>query len=450
VIVDSGAFIRNAPVKDIGKNAYTISDVVSEIRDKATRQRLQVLPYKLNLKEPSAESIRVVTLFTKKTGDYPNLSAPDIRLIALTYQLEKQHVGSEHIKAVPDKKPLQFQVGSDSTGTEIAGFYLEKDKQKKSKDNDKSDVTNSDSNVQGTDSVESENEVQNLKSDPESNTESSVEVVGGEITAGGDASLNGTDKDSTETLAEQVSDIKIDAVSKKSVYFADGDTIRGDVIVEGDADSESEEEDSEDDEDEEGWITPGNVDEMNQMMTGSVPGDVQEMCKVACLTTDFAMQNVLIQMGLNVMSVDGMLIKKAKSFVLRCFTCFKITTNMDKKFCHHCGNDTLRKLSVSINEDGTMKYYLSKRRPKLYKKEYLPLPRGGKHSNYPKLTEDQRLPQRRKAKMKEQHYGVFDVDYIANSSPFALRDTHSRSALLGVGRNFNKRNGGDNVRKRKK
>lgn len=41
---------------------------------------------------------------------------------------------------------------------------------------------------------------------------------------------------------------------------------------------------------------------------------------------------------------------------------------MDKKFCHHCGNDTLRKLSVSINEDGTMKYYLSKRRPKLYKK----------------------------------------------------------------------------------
>lgn len=108
-------------------------------------------------------------------------------------------------------------MGSDSTGTEIAGFYLEKDKQKKSKDNDKSDVTNSDSNVQGTDSVESENEVQNLKSDPESNTESSVEVVGGEITAGGDASLNGTDKDSTETLAEQVSDIKIDAVSKKSV-----------------------------------------------------------------------------------------------------------------------------------------------------------------------------------------------------------------------------------------
>ena len=34
-------------------------------------------------------------------------------------------------------------------------------------------------------------------------------------------------------------------------------------------------------------------------------------------------QNVLIQMGLNVISVDGMLIRQAKSFVLRCYACFK-------------------------------------------------------------------------------------------------------------------------------
>ena len=46
-------------LQDIGKNVYTIADVVSEIRDKATRQRLQVLPYKLIFKEPDAESIRV-------------------------------------------------------------------------------------------------------------------------------------------------------------------------------------------------------------------------------------------------------------------------------------------------------------------------------------------------------------------------------------------------------
>lgn len=79
----------------------------------------------------------------------------------------------------------------------------------------------------------------------------------------------------------------------------------------------------------------------------------------------------------------------------------------------------------------------------------IPLPKGGKYSNYPRLTEDQKMPQRKQAKQK-QHYGVFDPDYITNSSPFALRDTHSRSALVGAGRNFNKRNPNAGVRKRKK
>lgn len=45
-----------------------------------------------------------MTDFTKKTGDYRSLSATDIRLLALTYQLEKRHVGVDHIKTVPEKK----------------------------------------------------------------------------------------------------------------------------------------------------------------------------------------------------------------------------------------------------------------------------------------------------------------------------------------------------------
>lgn len=45
--------------------------------------------------------------------------------------------------------------------------------------------------------------------------------------------------------------------------------------------------------------------------------------KSACVTTDFSMQNVLMQMGLNVISVDGMLIRAAKQWVLRCMACFK-------------------------------------------------------------------------------------------------------------------------------
>ena len=53
--------VRAGPVspQDIGKNIYTIRDVVNEIRDKATRRRLAVLPYELRFKEPFPEYVRL-------------------------------------------------------------------------------------------------------------------------------------------------------------------------------------------------------------------------------------------------------------------------------------------------------------------------------------------------------------------------------------------------------
>ena len=44
--------------QNLGENIYTIQDVVREIRDKATRARLQVLPYDLNFRNPSPESVK--------------------------------------------------------------------------------------------------------------------------------------------------------------------------------------------------------------------------------------------------------------------------------------------------------------------------------------------------------------------------------------------------------
>lgn len=49
-----------------------------------------------------------VTEFAKKTGDYPSLSATDIKVLALTYQLETENVGTDHLKKEPEKKVLMF------------------------------------------------------------------------------------------------------------------------------------------------------------------------------------------------------------------------------------------------------------------------------------------------------------------------------------------------------
>jgi RNA-binding protein NOB1 len=44
---------------------------------------------------------------------------------------------------------------------------------------------------------------------------------------------------------------------------------------------------------------------------------------VGCMTADFAMQNVLLQMGLTLVGVEGKRIQKVKTWVLRCHACFK-------------------------------------------------------------------------------------------------------------------------------
>lgn len=41
------------------------------------------------------------------------------------------------------------------------------------------------------------------------------------------------------------------------------------------------------------------------------------------------------------------------------FCNFRTTTNMNKAFCPHCGNNTLKKLAVTLGEDGSMQMHFS-------------------------------------------------------------------------------------------
>ena len=53
-------------IQDIGEKVYTVPKVVNEIKDKATLQRLQFLPYQLTPKTPSPESIRIGMIYVFK------------------------------------------------------------------------------------------------------------------------------------------------------------------------------------------------------------------------------------------------------------------------------------------------------------------------------------------------------------------------------------------------
>ncbi|RYH29511.1 hypothetical protein EON65_08255 [archaeon] len=85
-----------------------------------------------------------------------------------------------------------------------------------------------------------------------------------------------------------------------------------------------------------------------------------ETFAVACFTTDFSMQNVMLQMGLHIVSASGMLVKRVKKWVLRCMACFKIQgEDLTRLFCSGCGAAHLSRVSVSI-ENGELKVHLKK------------------------------------------------------------------------------------------
>jgi RNA-binding protein NOB1 len=81
------------------------------------------------------------------------------------------------------------------------------------------------------------------------------------------------------------------------------------------------------------WITPTNVALHKSRALDLLPDaanskskkkqTVEKTVEVACMSADYAVQNVLMHMGLNLVGVEGTRIKSVKSWVLRCHACFK-------------------------------------------------------------------------------------------------------------------------------
>uniref|UniRef100_A0A8B9N2A9 RNA-binding protein NOB1 n=1 Tax=Accipiter nisus TaxID=211598 RepID=A0A8B9N2A9_9AVES len=363
VVADTGAFLSAAPLQDIAQNLYTVPEVLAEIRDRPTRRRLAALPCQLHLRRPRPDLLRLVTDFSKKTGDYPSLSAADLQVLALTCQLQAETDGPGSLRWEPQEKVrLSSTPRHPEAPLHLAGFHLP------------------------------------TKPSPEKST---VPAESDEFSS---------------FLYWRAPLPSIEEELQELVWLV--------PYAEEEEDEES---------DDEGWITPSNLKQVQQD-TGhcdTTPVGVQ----VGCVTTDFAMQNVLLQMGLHVLAVNGMLIRQARSYILRCHGCFKTTSDMTKVFCPHCGNKTLKKVAVSVSDDGSLHMHFS-RNPKVLNprglRYPLPAPKGGKHANNPHLVEDQPFPQQRLSRKARQKTNVFDPDYIAGVSPFAENDIYSRAANLQI------------------
>ena len=118
----------------------------------------------------------------------------------------------------------------------------------------------------------------------------------------------------------------------------------------------------------ENWINPSNLSSCRITGSGMLGGSRAQGAKnakflsgakVACVTTDFSMENVIIQMGLRLMSVEGRLIFRVKQWVLRCAGCYTIHYDTDKLFCTKCGLNMLQRIAASVDsKTGELRLHL--------------------------------------------------------------------------------------------
>jgi RNA-binding protein NOB1 len=191
--------------------------------------------------------------------------------------------------------------------------------------------------------------------------------------------------------------------------------------------------------------------------------------RTACTTTDFAMQNIILQMRLELLSVDGFKVNRLKSWVLRCGACFKVYTNPEdtgplgkRLFCDHCGSDFIQRIAASVDaKSGELRLHFSRRYKNNLRGTKYSLPKPGSGNKYKGdllLREDQLLmgawqvkaKMRSGGKAKSDAQSIFGKDIASNVGchTFSMTDTDIR---VGFGRrNPNAAKGRERRGKKKK
>lgn len=424
LVADSGAFLRVCSLHEMAARVVTAPEVIAEIRDRTTRERLQVLPYELEVKTPSEYHQRCVRQFARMTGDYRHLSATDINVLALTRQLTVELNGGS--EAGINSKPPGGDIKGGSGVPQVVVYHP---KQKRNQEGSSSALP--------VGFVEAGVQALRLDSGGDSaSDEDDDDDDDGDVTAHQRLELekSGSVKDSIggeDCQHQQRTDRFAETRDLDVKEAGGGDLDAGGIQTEESVRVQEEEEQEVDDD--AGWITPENL-AMSRMKMMEQAGQESVPLKVACLTTDFSMQNVLKQMSLEIVSVEGRRIREARRFILRCFGCYQTTPRVDTVFCPSCGHKTLKRVAVTVNDDGTQVIHISSRRPISTRGTIFSLPkhRGGKFAVNPILRADQPMPQLRISKRAQARNAIVTDDYVCGDSPFAARDVTSRSAQLGL------------------
>lgn len=189
---------------------------------------------------------------------------------------------------------------------------------------------------------------------------------------------------------------------------------------------------------ESGWINTSNIEEHLVQHSKAGPSSAVNDPRVGCVTTDFAMQNTMLQMGLKILTVDGRrAIQRIKHFALRCSACGTVTRELGTKFCDSCGNAAMHRVSFNVNKKGVARVYINpKKTVNIRGTKYpIPKPRGGRHNKDLILRADQvdiAKQRRTEKRLESQNVDVLDPTTFYNAG--AKFSPHDRPMIVGYGR----------------
>lgn len=511
-VVDANAVISGGLALAAAANAgrlVTVPEVLDEVRDAAARRRFELLPTPVETVEPAPEFLKKVIKFARETGDLQTLSDVDMKIIALAYMLEAEVHGTSHLREHPP--PLHVVSVRSLKEAPLPGWgsnvpnlaeWEALDKMSEAqgdlnsrilplKDLENQEIptseTNSISETPGDEEFQPSRKEASIPWEDDENNEGWLPAVSRTThrkylrrKARRDALKGSEQSFDTSSIATSVDDDNdencldpVDAppVAPENTSFnTDGlesqeenqpkiaeengvgnaDTVEGrdatDACAEQldnlDIKSETEE-----------GLEASFVDDESSEQSWALRSLSEST--VACITSDYAMQNVILQIGLRLLAPGGMQIRQLHRWVLRCHACYKVTQEIGKIFCPKCGNGgTLRKVSVTVGENGIT---MASRRPRVTlrgTKFSLPMPQGGRAAviNNPILREDQ-LPSKvlhprskKSSKMGDDFLGVEDIFTHSGEKKVELKPPVRKALAMFSG----KRNPNDNHFSRKK
>jgi len=316
IILDSSPLLLNTPsISTLLANGHvlvTTPSVLEEMRGEEARSRIDTLymPF-LTVRSPRTESVKLVKEFARKTGDAAVLSRTDFDILALAYDIECERNGGDwRLRSAPGQKRLN---GSPPSKNE--------------QPNDQGQAQHPDPESAG-------------RQDEMPPAENDVETVRHHI--------------ESLVLEEPQPDVPPSSQHAEAIIpSSDLPPLasRPTEIEDGEETSDSED----------GWITPSNIkkQQAKDEAASSTARSETRTLQVATMTGDFAMQNVLLQMNLNLVSTKTCKrVAQIKQFILRCHACFFTTKEMSKQFCPRCGKPTLTRVSCTTNDKGEVTLHL--------------------------------------------------------------------------------------------